>query len=760
MFVRELRAHLESLPGIGPQIAARLARLGISSVASLLTYYPRDWEDRSRFIPLKDFQKESMVCTQIRVIAHDWIHPRSGTSPKGREQRILKIYIEDETAQAVLMCFNRPFLERQLVVGKTYWLWGQFQYRYGELQSSNFEFEMVYNNNRSPRFFGKILPIYSLTEGLSQNQLRTIMERALDRYGTYIETELPSFLVEKYNLLPTTQAIRAIHFPLNQEELERARQTLIYQELFYLELLIGRRAQNRKAPRDAQKSPHIREHPFVPYSDPTASPAGLIRAFLSSGDTLGHLAKHATDAASSAVCSPVYDAPPVSPATSLFPLQEAFLRRLPFSLTPGQREAINDINKDMVSPIPMARLIQGDVGCGKTLVSFFAALAARELGGQTALMAPTELLARQHAENAARLLEPLGLHVAFLTGNIKAQGRAHLLKALAAGDIDLVVGTHALFSQDVVYYNLRLVIIDEQHRFGVLQRSQILAKGKNPDLLMMSATPIPRTLALTVFGDLEVSTIRDMPGGRKPVKTHLAKQSSEQRVYEFVRRELEKGHQAYFVYPLIDEGTSEITATLKDAQSMAERLARDIYPDYTVAIIHSRLEEEKKRGIMDAFRKGEIRILVATSVVEVGVDVPNATCMVIEHAERFGLAALHQLRGRVGRGPDQSYCFLVYSDNLSDDGKQRLTTMLTYHDGFIIAEEDLKIRGPGHLAGKEQSGYFTLGLADPIRDVETLHTARQDAFSIIEHDPGFLLPEHTVLREVLSRSPPFEGIAL
>jgi ATP-dependent DNA helicase RecG len=349
--------------------------------------------------------------------------------------------------------------------------------------------------------------------------------------------------------------------------------------------------------------------------------------------------------------------------------------------------------------------------------------------------------------------------VAFLTGNIKAQGRSHLLKALAAGDIDLVVGTHALFSQDVTYHRLRLVIIDEQHRFGVFQRSQILAKGNNPDLLMMSATPIPRTLALTVFGDLEVSTIHDMPGGRKPIKTHLAKQSSEQRVYDFVRRELEKGHQAYFVYPLIDEGTSEVTANLKDAQGMAERLAREVYPEYRVALIHSRLEEEKKRQIMEAFRKGEIHVLVATSVVEVGVDVPNATCMVIEHAERFGLAALHQLRGRVGRGPDQAYCFLVYSDNLSEDGKHRLTTMLHHQDGFIIAEEDLKIRGPGHLAGKEQSGYFTLGIADPIRDVETLQKARHDAFAIIEKDPGLLLPEHTVLREVLSRSPPFEGVA-
>jgi ATP-dependent DNA helicase RecG len=429
----------------------------------------------------------------------------------------------------------------------------------------------------------------------------------------------------------------------------------------------------------------------------------------------------------------------------------------------------------------MARLLQGDVGSGKTLVSFLAALRAVEAGGQAALLAPTELLARQHAETAAALLEPLGLRPAFLTGNLKAAGRKALLRALSEGEIDLVVGTHALFSADVVYRRLRLVVVDEQHRFGVIQRSAIMAKGLSsrqpwgtPDLLMMSATPIPRTLALTVFGDLDVSVIRDLPPGRKPVKTHLARESNEGKVYDFVEKELAAGHQAYFVYPLIEAGER---GDLKDLVSMAERLGSRIFPRYPLGLIHSRLEEEEKRKTMEAFRRGDIRILAATSVVEVGVDVPNATCMVIEQAERFGLSALHQLRGRVGRGPDQAYCFLVYSDGtggsegaeqtagegsrkggLTEDAKIRLRVMLEHSDGFVIAEEDLKLRGPGQIAGLEQSGYLSLGIADPVRDAEELEKARADAFAILEGDSGLLAPEHQRIAGVLQRAPPFSSV--
>jgi ATP-dependent DNA helicase RecG len=641
--------------------------------------------------------------------------------------RTLKVHVADESARAVLICWNRNFLEKQLRVGGHYRLWGRFHYKYGEIQSSAFEVspaDSVDGNAAAPEpggaGMGGILPVYPLSAGLSQGMLRRLIKRALDTASS-IDEELPEALIEREGLLPKAQAIRGIHFPAAMAELDKARKTLIWGELFYLELIIGRRALERK--RAVSREQPLAEPPSPAHSWP-AKPCRLSA------------------------------------------LQQRLLERLPFELTPGQKEAAGDINRDMDSPWPMARLLQGDVGSGKTLVSFLAALRAVDSGGQAAIMAPTELLARQHAENAARILEPLGLRLSFLTGNIKAAGRRELLKNLAAGEIDLVLGTHALFSEDVIYRNLRLVVVDEQHRFGVTQRGLIMAKGNTPDLLMMSATPIPRSLALTIFGDLDISTIRDLPPGRKPVKTHLARESNEGKVYDFVRKELVAGRQAYFVYPLIEAAEPEsrqqgsLWADLKDAESMANRLAREVFPEFPSALVHSRIDEEEKQRIMDGFRRGDTRILVATSVVEVGVDVPNATCMVIEHAERFGLSALHQLRGRVGRGKDQSYCFLVYSDKLTEDGKTRLMVMLEHQDGFVIAEEDLKLRGPGQIAGLEQSGYLSLGLADPVRDAEILARARAEAFAILETDPGLLLPEHRRLAETLERAPPFGSVIM
>jgi len=686
MFLRSITAPVNSIFGIASAIAARLARLGIYTAGDLLLHYPRDWEDRSQIVPLKDYQS-SKVCTVVTVLARDWFYYNGA--------KRLKVYVEDETAQAALLCFS-PWIEKKLIDGEQFRLWGVFRCKKGELQSSSFEVEPVSSNVN----FDKILPVYPLTSGLTQTALRRFTSHALKIYAKEIDDELPAQIIERDNLFSKKEAVNEIHFPSSMDALEKAKKTLIYEELFYLEMMVAKRALERK--------------------------------------------KRKT---STAVSAP-------EKAENYTPLQKKLLERLPFLLTSGQAQAVDEINNDMADNAPMARLLQGDVGSGKTLVSFMAALRAIEENAQAAIMAPTELLARQHAENAARLLEPLGLHIAFLTGNIKAAGRKELLKNLADGSIDIVVGTHALFSGDVEYKNIRLVVIDEQHRFGVTQRSLIMSKGKEPGLLMMSATPIPRTLALTVFGDMDVSVIKDMPPGRKPVKTHLAKESNEKKVYDFVRRELEQGRQAYFVYPLI-EGGDEI----KDAVSMADRLAKEVFPKYKTALIHSKVAEEEKKQTMDDFRKGKIKILAATSVVEVGVDVPNATCMVVEHAERFGLSALHQLRGRVGRGQDQSYCFLVYSDELTEEGKTRLKVMLENSDGFVIAEEDLKLRGPGHIAGTEQSGYLVLGIANPIRDIEELQRAREDAFSIMESDPDLLLADHRVVARVLEDAPPFSEVA-
>ena len=391
----------------------------------------------------------------------------------------------------------------------------------------------------------------------------------------------------------------------------------------------------------------------------------------------------------------------------------------------------------------MARLLQGDVGSGKTLVSLFDCLRIISWKGQCALMAPTEILAKQHAETASRLLDFLGIRVAFLSGNVKSAGRTQLLKALKNGDIDIVIGTHALFSSQVVYKDLQLVVIDEQHRFGVLQRQAIIEKGRQsqqgltfePHLLMMSATPIPQTLALTLFGDLDVSTIRTLPQGRKPITTYLVKEGNEINAYEAVRKELEKGHQAYFVYPAIDseyglmeDNSGDSGRTLKSAEKTFELLSKRVFGQYKCALIHGKVDEDQQSMILRDFRDNKIQILVATTVIEVGVDVPNATCMVIEQADHFGMAQLHQLRGRVGRGSDQSYCFMVYSKNITETGIERMKALRQSTDGFYIAEQDLKTRGPGEITGTLQAGELVFKIADLGRDSTLLMQARQDAF--------------------------------
>jgi ATP-dependent DNA helicase RecG len=689
MFLRELASPISELKGAGPVLVRKLERLGLFTAADLLLHAPRDYEDRSVRRLLGQFSQGPVNC-RATVLIHDWFG-------YGR-MRTLKIWVEDdEGTRAGLVCFNRPFLERSLPVGARISLFGRFEYRFGELQSSAFEAEQVdappsaAPGTEAP---AGILPVYPLTDGVPQGIMRKLTARALARWGM-VDDELPAGLLESRTLLHKAEAIRLIHRPERPSDVPEARRTLAYEELFYLQIMIGRRAMDRRE--GASDRPPPPDH-----------------------------------------------------------LARALAERLPFPLTTDQQTVLGEIAADMGSPWPMARLLQGDVGSGKTLVAFMAALYTIAAGGQAALMVPTELLARQHADTAARLLEPLGVRLAFLSGNVAEPARKPLLAALAAGDIDLVIGTHALFSEGISYRSLRLVIVDEQHRFGVLQRLAISAKGRRPDVLMMSATPIPRTLALTAYGDLAVSTIRTMPPGRKPVITHLAKQGNEDRVYEFVRRELAAGRKAYFVYPLVDRSDK---LELKNAEAMFRHLQDKVFPGFKGGLIHSRLPEDEKKATMAAFAgkgdAGPLSFLVATSVVEVGVDVPDATCMVIEHAERFGLAALHQLRGRVGRSPLQSYCFLVWSDKLGEDGKKRVLAMKETSDGFAIAETDLLIRGPGEITGTTQAGALRLAFADPVRDTELLEAAREDAMAILEADPGLLNPEASVIRAVLDRAPPF-----
>jgi len=704
MFLRSLTGLIKKELNIEPSVNQKLERLGLFTISDLLLHYPRDWEDRTNIVPLSALN-DAYGCAHVKVIAREFFG--YGYS------KAMKVYVEDEDSvkkgiQPVLLCFNlsrRSWFERRLLNDTEHLIYGRFKHnKNGEYQCSAFDFSSVKSKNS----FCKIIPVYPSTTGLNQRHLRSAVNNALNKYADKLENELPDELIKRDNLLSKSGAVKEMHNPSSMEELEKAKKTLIYEELFYFEMMVGKRTIEKRR----QKK----------------------QLAMNSGQSS------------------------LREKNEFSPLQKRLIERLPFSLTQGQIEAALEINRDIKSIMPMARLLQGDVGSGKTLVSFLAALYTVEKNAQAVIMAPTELLARQHAETAAKLLEPMGIRIAFLTGNIKAKGRKELIKNLKEGSVDIAAGTHALFSKDVEYKNLKLAVIDEQHRFGVTQRALITAKGNSPDLLMMSATPIPRTLALTVFGDMDVSVIKDMPPGRKPVITHLAKESNEAKVYEFVRRELEEGRQAYFVYPLIEDASSSGNE-IKDAVSMAERLQKEIYPKFKIALIHSKIPEDEKKQIMDSFRKGEINLLAATSVVEVGVDVPNANCMVIEHAERFGLPALHQLRGRVGRGCDQSYCFLVYSDNYSDEGKNRLLIMKENTDGFIIAEEDLKMRGPGRFTGTEQSGYMIFGLASIIRDAEELEKARKDVFAILEDDPDLLLANHRVIVKVLEEAPPFGEVA-
>lgn len=723
MILGKIETPVETLSGVGPASAKLFAKLNIFTVADLLSAYPRTYEDRTHHIPLHDFAS-AKVHTICKVTAHEWFG-------YGR-MKTLKIAITDGSANAWLIAFNRSFLKDSLPEGSIIAVTGKFEIKYNTLQSTSFEAIKIANDGELSEFENSsipgsgIIPVYPLTEGLSQKTFRKSIAQALKQYAKAIDDELPQDIIEKRNLLHKKEAIRFIHEANSFEEVQKARHTLIYEELFLFEKKLALRTLEHRG------------------TLPTVSETAVFEQ-----GTITSSENKETDETDTQAAF----------EQSLSPKQKALFNRLTFALTSDQMKAITCMNYEIDksesernqmitkpqtlnrNPFCMQRLLQGDVGAGKTLVAFFACLRVIDYGGQCAFMAPTELLARQHADNASRLLEALDVKVAFLTGNIKSAGRELLLSSLKKGDIHIVIGTHALFSQGTVYKSLRLAVIDEQHRFGVTQRESIIAKGRvvatgtekplvcTPSLLMMSATPIPQTLALTVFGDLDVSVIKTMPQGRKPIRTYLSVMGHEQNVYEAVRKELSLGHQAYFVYPRIAEDEGNSNTKLKSAEDMFTYLQTQVYPNSKCALVHSKIEEEKQNEILSQFREGSIQILVATTVVEVGVDVANATCMVIEHANRFGLAELHQLRGRVGRGCDQSYCFLIYDKNISEDGIARMKALHESTDGFVIAEEDLKLRGPGQVSGTMQSGFLTLSIADFERDKDTLVQARYDAFS-------------------------------
>ena len=717
MKLKDIKTPISSIHGIGPQQEKFLAKLNIFTVSDLLLFYPKSYDDRTEKISISDFEKHKKVHAICAVQAHQWF----GYG----KMKTLKLIINDGTGSASLICFNRNFYEKSLPVGSIICVTGTFEVKFGQIQSTSFEITKLSDSaslsdfKNTPLPDSAVLPVYKLTEGLTQKNIRKAVSNAIFQYAKLLENELPEEIIIKRHLLQKKDAIKAIHNPISLKNAEDARYSLIFEELFNFQSVILERTFKHKG--------------FIPQ----------LSIDYSSDSSENNRIKNNFDLNEF--------------ENNLSPLQKKLIERLPFKLTEDQMFAIFQMNNEidrgykerskilsdniiLKQPFTMSRLLQGDVGSGKTLVSFFVALRVINWKGQCALMAPTEILAKQHAENAANLLSPLGIKIAYLTGNVKQKGRNMLLSELKNGNIDFIIGTHALFSKQIIYNDLQLAIIDEQHRFGVVQRESIIAKGRTvsdkninlePHLLMMSATPIPQSLALTVFGDLDISVIKSMPEGRLPVKTHLIKEENEWKAFEAVRSELKRGHQAYFVYPAID--SEDFNTELKSAEIEFQKLKNEIFSEFKCGLIHSKLPQEEQEETLKKFSNNQIQVLLATTVIEVGLDVPSATCIVIEQADRFGLAQLHQLRGRVGRGKLQSYCFLIYSDKITKTGIERMKILYETTDGFIIANNDLKLRGPGEITGTVQAGLLSLGLSDIVRDKEILLKAREDAIIFMQN---------------------------
>jgi ATP-dependent DNA helicase RecG len=661
-----LATPLQFLKGVGPRRAADLEHAGLVTVEDLLYRFPIRYEDRSRLQSITSLKPGQTASITGRILS---CHLRSTRRPGFK---IFDAAVDDGTGSIFVSWLNQPFLKDVFTRGQHLVLFGAVEMRgHGGLQLTNPQYEILDDEDRETIHTGRIVPVYEKTGGVTPKIQRKLVHDALQRLPADLPDHLPEAIRLRLDLPSRQAALLAAHFPpadvpldaLNRFETP-AQRRLIFEEAFLFQT--GVLARRRAAA--AERKPQL-----ITVDDR---------------------------------------------------IRESARQVLPFRLTAGQKQALKEIVDDLQRPHPMNRLLQGDVGSGKTIVALLAALVAMENGLQVAFMAPTEILAEQHFMNISRLLQASRFRVALLTGATASAARRELRAEVEAGSVHLVVGTHALVQGDVRFGRLGLVVIDEQHRFGVLQRAMLRAKGLHPDVLVMTATPIPRTLALTVYGDLDVSVIRDTPPGRLPITTVVKPESRRDEVYEFVRQQLDAGRQAYVIYPLVEESDK---IDLKAATEMHDHLAQEIFPAYRVGLLHGRMKADGKERVMQAFAAGDIHILVSTTVVEVGVDVANASVMIVEHAERFGLSQLHQLRGRVGRDRHQSHCFLLYQSPLSDDARGRLQAMTDTTDGFEIADRDLQLRGPGDFFGTRQAGMPTFRLIDLVRDRELLDVAQREA---------------------------------
>jgi len=688
-FRDRLLTPIQYVKGVGPKLAKLFEKKGIRTVEDGLYFLPRCYEDRRNLRQISELKAGRKETGFGEILL-------SGVAfYQNRRKRVFEAVVGDGSGVIRLKWFhgNERYLRdrfkkglKLIFSGEVRWFNHQKEIYHPDVEMVDGDIEKDYLN------FKRIVPIYSETEGLHQRTLRRLMKNILDGYADELSSPIPREIVERQDLIDFSEAFQRAHFPPEGESMETlnlhrsdGHRRIIFDEFFFLELGM------------ALKKRGIALETGISFQTEGALPRRL-------------------------------------------------LDLLSFQLTRSQEKVWAEIKEDLGRPHPMNRLIQGDVGSGKTVVALLASLYVVECGYQAAIMTPTEVLAEQHYLNLHRWIEPLGVKVALLTSSIKGSEREDLYGRIRGGDVQLVIGTHAVIQEAVEFHRLGLAIIDEQHKFGVVQRGLLKKKGENPDVLVMTATPIPRTLAMTIYGDLDVSVIDEMPPGRMPVETKVFPEPGRGRVYRIVEEEVKKGRQAFIVYPLVEESEK---LDLKDATRMAEHLQKDVFPEFRIGLLHGRMRSEEKEAIMTEFKEGRIQILVATTVIEVGIDIPNASAMVVEHAERFGLSQLHQLRGRIGRGRYPSKCILLAQYRSSEEAKVRLRAMERTTDGFQIAEEDLALRGPGEFFGVRQSGLPDFRVAHIVRDTPILIEARKEAFRLIQEDPALTHPSHSALKEML-----------
>ncbi|MCH7518425.1 MAG: ATP-dependent DNA helicase RecG [Candidatus Dadabacteria bacterium] len=694
---------IQFVKGVGPRIASILKKKGIESVEDALYYFPRMYEDRRTVKSISKLVPGERETVMGKIILAGKV--------RTKRRSLYQVVISDKTGTITLVWFqfNEKYLRTAYKKGASVILTSEVTVGYRDalqiVHPRPEDIEVIDEGEEIDEehiHFNRIVPIYPLTEGVKQRRMRRIMKSVVDTYGSSIPSFIPDQIKSTRGALEFSTALKRVHFPQEQDRVidlsdtnsvyeSKPHNTVSYSEFFLTEIGLAIKK------RDVANLPGI--------------------AFSLTGE-----------------------------------LTESLVDKLPFDLTSAQKRVLSEIEGDMLSDRPMNRLLQGDVGSGKTIVALLSILKAVESGYQAVLMVPTEILAEQHLASVLEYVKGMGLRVVFLKSSLSKSEKNIYYKAIMSGEAQIAVGTHALIQDKVDFKNLGLVVIDEQHRFGVMQRARLMSKGKNPDVLVMTATPIPRTLALTVYGDLDVSVLDELPPGRKEIKTkvYYDQKGSRERAYGIVRKEIEKGRQAYVVYPMIEESESPDFKDLKYATQMAEELQNDVFPDFRVGLLHGKMKTDEKEAVMKRFISHHLDILVATTVIEVGVDVPNVTVMVVENAERFGLTQLHQLRGRIGRGGHDSYCILISSFKRSEDAEKRLMIMEETSDGFKIAESDLMIRGPGDFLGTKQSGLPQFRFANLIRDSRILGEAREDAFKLVKEDPE-LSKYPKLLEQVLNR---------